>query len=181
VIQEPVAKQKDGEVKFTRATRPCRGSLGASLRPDITHHVASTFLGGRHMRSISWLIFSLGLGVFLSSGSAGAQDAVKPSVQVVIGPDGSVKVIDPKTGKEVPSVVTKLPAKPAAAPAKELQIHLELAHFELEKLLNAHAKQKKDAKDGPAVPFRIELEFVPTTGGEPKVIQFKPKIVQVPA
>src|SRR5438067_912172 len=50
------------------------------------------------------LFLGVALG-FLVSGWAAAQDAV----QVLVKPDGGIKVINPRTGKELPSVVTRSP------------------------------------------------------------------------
>lgn len=58
------------------------------------------------MRNISWFILAIGSALIWGNTASFAQDAPRPPVQVVIGPNG-VKVIDPKTGKEVPSVVTR--------------------------------------------------------------------------
>jgi hypothetical protein len=66
------------------------------------------------MRDISWLILAIGSALIWSYTASFAQDAPPPPVQVIIGPDGVkviVKVIDLKTGKEVPSVVTKTPSE----------------------------------------------------------------------
>ena len=67
------------------------------------------------MRGIYTLILSLGLGGLLAGADLRAQDAPKPlAIKVVTGADGSIKIIDLKTGKELDDAVIKLLAKPGA-------------------------------------------------------------------
>jgi hypothetical protein len=56
------------------------------------------------MRFTYGLIFGFSLIVFATL--AGAQEA-QQAIQVVLGKDGSIKVIDPKTGKELPSIILR--------------------------------------------------------------------------
>ena len=61
----------------------------------------------------SSLFFGFGLLVLVSCGWAAAQDAAKPrAIQVTIGPDGVVKVIDANTGQQIAKPVSKAQAKP---------------------------------------------------------------------
>jgi hypothetical protein len=56
------------------------------------------------MRRIRW--FVLGIGLAVATG-AWAQEAPRPAVKVVVGAEGSVKVFDANTGKEIPAKVQK--------------------------------------------------------------------------
>ncbi len=110
------------------------------------------------MRNIRVFIVSVGLTILLTSSWAAAQDAAKPVVQVIIGADGSVKVIDPKTGKDLPSVVTKV--APQAPARLEAQMELLFARDALQQALvqaeKAAKGRKGDAKQEQRI---IELEF----------------------
>jgi hypothetical protein len=134
------------------------------------------------MRGISGWIVSVGVGVFLTSGWASAQDAVKPAVQVIIGADGSVKVIDPSTGKEINSVVTKVQTAPKAD-QQRLQAHgqLELARMQLERVLRAQHLEvappqgaKKDKKDPKPIEIELQLDFGLPQGGKKDKKEAKP-------
>lgn len=72
------------------------------------------------MRSISWSVVGICLAWFVGQSASFAQDAPYPPVQVILGPAG-VKVIDPRTCRELPSVVTRLPQAGQRAPAESGQ------------------------------------------------------------
>ena len=63
------------------------------------------------MRIFSRLVIAAGLGVAMWVSQASAQDA-PPAVLVLIGADGTVRVIDGKTGKELARVAAQAQPKP---------------------------------------------------------------------
>ena len=66
------------------------------------------------MRGTYGLILCLGLAGLLTGTIVSAQDAAKPiTIQVVVGPDGTIKILDAKTGKEIAGAcVIKVQAQP---------------------------------------------------------------------
>lgn len=109
------------------------------------------------MGGIRGLIFSLGLGVFMTCASAQAQDAAKPiAIQVVIGADGSVQIIDAKTGKVLTTVPAQGQARPMKPKADEAQQQLEQARKQLERVLQQ--QKERDAKLLPAKPMDTKDE-----------------------
>lgn len=134
------------------------------------------------MRNISWFILGIGSALIWGHTVSLAQDAPRPPVQVVIGP-GGIKVIDPKTGKEVPSVVTKIPNAPA-----RIQIEFELdkkqktpgvLEFEFDLQLDKgqdllRAILGQQAKDGPKADKieikQLEFKIVPGPDGKAKIV-----------
>jgi hypothetical protein len=140
------------------------------------------------MRNISWFILGIGSALILGTTASFAQDAPRPPVQVVIGPNG-VKVIDPKTGKEVPSVVTKIANAPARIVVEleldkkqktpgvfeiEFDLQLEQAHKEL-----LRAIQLQKAKEGPKVDKveikPMEFKLVPGPDGKAIIVVMQRK------
>ena len=69
------------------------------------------------MHKIGCFIIVLGLFIFKPGLATEAQEALRPAVQVIIDADGSVKVIDPKTGRDIPSVVVRV-----HQPARVIQV-----------------------------------------------------------
>jgi hypothetical protein len=113
------------------------------------------------MRTIGWLTVGSAL---LCANLAFAQEAPRP-VQVIIGPNG-VKVIDPHTGKELPSVITRVPSE---APRAQFAVDLPLdaAHKELLRAIQQH----QGNKDEPKLEIRqIELKIVPGPEGKGRVV-----------
>jgi hypothetical protein len=99
------------------------------------------------MRGICGLVLCLGLGILLS-GSVSAQDAPKPiAIQVVIGADGSVKVIDTRTGKAIDDAVLKLLAKPGAVEVPQLdKKQIDDLRKALDKAIEAEFKAQSEPK-----------------------------------
>src|SRR5258708_3571908 len=103
------------------------------------------------MRSIGSWMACLILGLALTSAGAFAQDAPKViAIQITIGADGSVKVVDAKTGKEIAGAgVVNVQKQHGRA---QIQIQgqqldkkqLEKLHVELQNLLQD--KKRGDAK-----------------------------------
>jgi glycosyltransferase involved in cell wall biosynthesis len=135
------------------------------------------------MRNTSWFILGIGSALIWGHTASFAQDAPRPPVQVVIGPNG-IKVIDPKTGKEVPSVVTRIPDAP---PRIQIEIALDKKQktsgvFEIEfdlQLDQAHkellrAIQVQQAKGSPKVDKieikQLEFKIVPGPDGKPQIV-----------
>ncbi|HZZ79955.1 MAG TPA: hypothetical protein VFE62_15655 [Gemmataceae bacterium] len=129
------------------------------------------------MRRTSWFVVGLG-SAFLWSSLAFAQDAQRP-VQVIIGPTG-VKVIDPRTGKEVPSVVTKIPTAPPRIAFEleadkkkeprvvELDLQLDPARGEIRgadihKATQGHKTDKIEI-------HQMEFQIVPGPDGKARII-----------
>jgi hypothetical protein len=127
------------------------------------------------MRGISGLVFGLGLGVLLTGGQAKAQEAAKPAVQIVIGADGSVRVIDAKTGKEIARVVAEKQAD--SSQKQQAQKQLEKARKELERVLRVQQEaqpvppalplKKKDPIERPPVRVQIVQDGPPRIPGQP--------------
>jgi hypothetical protein len=127
------------------------------------------------MRNITWFILGIGSALIWGHTASFAQDAPRP-IQVIIGPDG-VKVIDPKTGKEVPSVVTRIPDAPPTilieldvkpAPDKKTVENLRA----IEEALRDY-KDKKDAgiKASEVLPqVQAELERLLAKDGQFKIL-----------
>jgi hypothetical protein len=117
------------------------------------------------MRSIGGLFLCVGLGVLIASSNGLAQD--KPiAIQVVIGADGSVKVIDAKTGKELDDALIKLLARPGAVEVQPLdKKKIEDLRKAIDKAVEA---ELKDAPKAKSKPFRLHQEFpVPIPGNIP--------------
>ncbi|MBI2805797.1 MAG: hypothetical protein HYX68_12530 [Planctomycetes bacterium] len=93
------------------------------------------------MRGIGGLFLGLGLWVFLPGASATAQQPTKTKkITVIIGADGSIKVLDVTPGKPIGGAA----AKPQPAPGQDLRkALLEQHRQELEKL----AREFERAKD----------------------------------
>jgi hypothetical protein len=87
---------------------------------------AAIFHRGKSMRMISGLL--LGLGLALWTPLASAQEPI--AIQVTIGADGAINVIDAKTGKVLARVAGQ---KGQAAP--DAQKQLEHARHQLEEML----------------------------------------------
>ncbi len=132
------------------------------------------------MRNTSWFILAIGSALIWGHTASFAQEAPRPPVQVVIGP-GGVKVIDPKTGKEVPSVVTKIPNAP---PRFIIEFELDQNPGPDKKALDGlkaieeAARNFKDKKEAGKKPGTLEdhilrvLEFQQGKDG-PKQMEFK--------
>jgi hypothetical protein len=116
------------------------------------------------MRSISSLWFGIGLVLLQPCTWAEAQDTPRPAVQVIVGPNGDIRVFDPKTGKEIASVVTKVQTQRA-------QGQLERARFELEGLLldgqrvqRVQGEKAEPKKEKAGKPLELEFNFGPGPG-----------------
>jgi hypothetical protein len=126
------------------------------------------------MRNIRWYIVGIG-SALLWGNLAFAQQA--PPVQVIVGPTG-IKVIDPKTGKELPCVVTKVANaqpriqieldKPGVV---ELDVQLDAAHKEL---LRAIMAQKAAEHARKLQIQQIELKLIPGPDGKAVVVAAQP-------
>lgn len=127
------------------------------------------------MFGIRGLILATAMGVLVSWAPAQAQDAPKPAVQVIIGADGSVKVIDPKTGKEISSVVTRVGSQSLQRNLEEMRKAIEKYAVETEKGERVDvwkSFEKYVAPDG--VPFKIEL-FDLQDDNKPRIILVEKK------
>ena len=132
------------------------------------------------MRSIRWMVFGFGLALLLSSVRSEAQDATRPAVKVVIGADGSVKVFDAKTGKEIVTDIIKVQKSTGAiqfpAGDKKQTDQLEQARKELERMLQELNKPKADPAKKPAaigklIQLEFDLQILP--GGQPRIVQLQ--------
>jgi hypothetical protein len=80
------------------------------------------------MRKFRWFFLGIAL-IILLPVSLEAQGTPQ-SVQVVVGADGSIKVIDPKTGCEVPSVVTRTQVQPPVGVIPKEQADMIRLYYE---------------------------------------------------
>jgi hypothetical protein len=101
-------------------------------------------------------IVSLGLAVVISGGWASAQDAPK-AIQVVIGADGSVKVIDVKTGKVIADVAGKVQEKPAPKADDQEKKQRDQARQQLERALQ-QLREKQAGEPKPQPPIRKDAK-----------------------
>jgi hypothetical protein len=94
------------------------------------------------MRNSS-LFFGFGLIVLISCGFAAAQDAAKPrAIQVTIGPDGVVKVIDVNTGQEIGKPAAKAQAKPGGNQGQQVQQEQQGQHGQNDNNQDQDPRQK---------------------------------------
>lgn len=96
-----------------------------------------------------WFLFVASL-MLVAFAGVQAQES-QPAVQVIVGPDGSIKVIDPRTGRELPSIVTRPGAK---APDRIPSASAEMIRFYFDSLQprekgKEKEKQKEREKDRP--------------------------------
>jgi len=125
------------------------------------------------MRNIGWYVVAIG-SALLWGNLAVAQQA--PPVQIIVGPDG-FRVIDPRTGKELPCVVTKVanaqPRIQVELPRPdvvELDLQIEAAHRELLRAIMA-----EKAEQAKRIDIRqIELKLIPGPDGKALIVAAQP-------
>ncbi len=98
------------------------------------------------MRINCRLIVAVGLGVALWAGQASAQDA-QPAIQIVIGTDGSVRVIDAKTGKILANVPAQGQAKPKVAQDEAIRKAVQYLQAQQDKAPQPGAAQPAGGTD----------------------------------
>ena len=97
------------------------------------------------------------------------QESPRPAVQVIVGADGKVKVIDPKTGKDVPSVVVRVKQISPDTENPMDQAKLRLEHL-LKQLNGKPIQLHFNGKPGEGV---IVLQTAPTKPAPPATLDQK--------
>ena len=107
------------------------------------------------MRRFGYLLVGISLLMLHPPTSADTQESPRPAVHVVVSSDGSVKVIDPKTGKEIAAKVIE----PIDLDALDLQ---------------DDTAKKPEAKPGKVPIQRLQLQIAPTPPRQSAIDELEP-------
>jgi hypothetical protein len=122
------------------------------------------------MRSIGVLALGIAFGVGLTGNAAFAQVVeMQFEIEVQIGPDGVVKILDARTGKVIDDAVLKALTKPGPALLQPLdKKQTDELRQALERAIEAEFKAKDDPKAKPKpIPFDFKFPVDPFGGKQP--------------